>query len=57
VTVKPCHALRSYFIGHGTGGFGDRFFEASERFADAYLAVPDAIEKIYAVLCTEAGHD
>lgn len=23
VTIGPCHALRSYFFGRGTGGFGD----------------------------------
>jgi hypothetical protein len=58
VTVAPSHALRSYFLGYGTGGFGDAFFAASERFADAYLADPEAIEKIYLTLCAEeARHD
>jgi hypothetical protein len=57
VTVKPCHALRSYFIGHGTGGFRDAFFDASERFADAYLADPQAHERVYLALCSEVGHD
>jgi hypothetical protein len=54
VTVAPCHALRSYFIGDGPGGFGNAFFDASERFADAYLADPNAIEKTY---LEGGGHD
>jgi hypothetical protein len=58
VTVAPCHALRSYFIGDGSGGFGNAFFDACERFADSYLADPNAIEKIYLALCAEeTRHD
>jgi hypothetical protein len=58
VTMEPCHALSSYFIGHGASGFGDAFFAVSERFTAAYKADPRATEKVYLALCAEdAGHD
>jgi hypothetical protein len=57
VTIEPCHAMRSYFIGYGTGGFSDAFFAVSQRFADAHLADPRAFEKVYLALCDEARHD